>query len=359
MLERVYIDNYRCLVNFELVLPDFAVLIGGNGSGKSAFIDALIAIQRLVLRGHACAEAFPHASRTRWDARNRQEFELDLRDGEMMYGYRLVIAHEGSKVTLANESLLVNGETVAEYDARGRLLTQSREATIPAGLLSDDSLLAGLRDPPAERFRSLLGGLWLLRLQPVLMTALSLEESAWLEFDGSNYASWYRRLALAQPEAIGTLFTTLKQVIPDFRALRLQQHPKGWRLVADFVIAEARYSVDFDELSDGQRVLIVLYTLLRVDLGGRVTLLLDEPTNFVELAEVQPFFVELTDRLDDIGRALVVSHHPEVIDYLAGHDVIRFDRRAAGQVRAHPLDIELEPGIKLSEIVQRRLLDEP
>lgn len=45
---------------------------------------------------------------------------------------------------------------------------------------------------------------------------------------------------------------------------------------------------DFEQLSDGQRVIIALYALLLglVDLGH--TIFLDEPENYVALAEIQP-----------------------------------------------------------------------
>ncbi len=59
MVTRLYVDNFRCLVNFELKLDETNVLLGPNGSGKTSVLDALRRIQDLVARGAKVEEAFP------------------------------------------------------------------------------------------------------------------------------------------------------------------------------------------------------------------------------------------------------------------------------------------------------------
>ncbi|MEQ9359707.1 AAA family ATPase [Coleofasciculus chthonoplastes] len=42
MLKRIYIDNFRCLVNFEINFEDnISLFLGGNGSGKTTVFTAL------------------------------------------------------------------------------------------------------------------------------------------------------------------------------------------------------------------------------------------------------------------------------------------------------------------------------
>ena len=57
MVTRLYVDNFRCLVNFELKLDETNVLLGANGSGKTSVLDALRRIQNLVARGARIEEA--------------------------------------------------------------------------------------------------------------------------------------------------------------------------------------------------------------------------------------------------------------------------------------------------------------
>ena len=38
MITRLYVDNFKTLVNFELTLGPMNLLLGANGSGKSIFM---------------------------------------------------------------------------------------------------------------------------------------------------------------------------------------------------------------------------------------------------------------------------------------------------------------------------------
>jgi AAA15 family ATPase/GTPase len=49
MLKRIYIDNFRCLVNFELNFDSINLFLGGNGSGKSTVFEALRKLQSLLI----------------------------------------------------------------------------------------------------------------------------------------------------------------------------------------------------------------------------------------------------------------------------------------------------------------------
>ena len=41
MLERVHIENYKCLRDVTVDLGDFTILIGPNDSGKSSFLEVI------------------------------------------------------------------------------------------------------------------------------------------------------------------------------------------------------------------------------------------------------------------------------------------------------------------------------
>jgi predicted ATP-binding protein involved in virulence len=48
MLQRIYIDNYRCFVDFEWRPGRRNLLIGDNGTGKTSLFDALAGLQDLI-----------------------------------------------------------------------------------------------------------------------------------------------------------------------------------------------------------------------------------------------------------------------------------------------------------------------
>ncbi len=49
MIERVYLDNIRSFVNFEWRPGPLAILLGANGTGKTALLDALQSLQSFVM----------------------------------------------------------------------------------------------------------------------------------------------------------------------------------------------------------------------------------------------------------------------------------------------------------------------
>jgi predicted ATPase len=51
MLKRIYIDNFQCLVKFELSVDSINLFIGPNGAGKSTVFDVLWRIQAFVSGG--------------------------------------------------------------------------------------------------------------------------------------------------------------------------------------------------------------------------------------------------------------------------------------------------------------------
>ncbi|MDF5710119.1 MAG: AAA family ATPase [Nostoc sp. S4] len=48
MLKRIYIDNFRGLVNFEVNFDSINLFLGGNGTGKSTVFEVLRRIQTFV-----------------------------------------------------------------------------------------------------------------------------------------------------------------------------------------------------------------------------------------------------------------------------------------------------------------------
>ena len=71
MLQRLHVDNYKCLVNFDLPLRELSLLLGPNGVGKTSVLDIVFALHRLLGDGARIADAdvFPTRALTRWQQR--------------------------------------------------------------------------------------------------------------------------------------------------------------------------------------------------------------------------------------------------------------------------------------------------
>ena len=78
MFSRFYADDYRCFTSFTLPLAPLCVLLGANGSGKSAVIGLIAKLRDFILGREKSLDLFPPRTLTRWDKRIEQTFELTL-----------------------------------------------------------------------------------------------------------------------------------------------------------------------------------------------------------------------------------------------------------------------------------------
>ena len=77
MLTRVFIDNFRSFVDFQFEPGSRQLILGGNGSGKSSFVDALLLLRRFTVECEKNTGETIASQRTRWLSKDRQTFEID------------------------------------------------------------------------------------------------------------------------------------------------------------------------------------------------------------------------------------------------------------------------------------------
>ena len=210
-------------------------------------------------------------------------------------------------------------------------------------------------------------GILVCGIHPPGLLTDSTEESSILERDGRNFADWYRHTHQERPDLTFALTKDLINVIgAGFNGIRLEKVGHDARSLkvafADQADGDSRdgYGLRFDEVSDGQRALIVLYGLVVLVRDQGYTLFLDEPENYVALREIQPWLFKLQDACGDtISQAVVCSHHPELIDYFGYENGTMLHRETSGVIVVQRLkgtsdSEEATPkGLKLSELFAR------
>jgi predicted ATPase len=369
MLKRIYADNYKSLLNFEFQPAAVNLLVGRNGSGKTSLFEVLGGLQDLLVWDRGASTAFPTETLSRTRGESRQRFELDVEQpNEGTFRYVVDLEHDRDKqVTRIQQEKL-------EFD--GRLLFQSHEAEVqlyqddftpmawPFPYTSERSFIATLEPKHSHRrlawFRQFMTDIWLLNLDVRNMGATSQRETLFLERDARNFASWYRHVLQEQPDAIGAANESLRSVLPGFRSLKAITSGRAKVLTASFTWPGAPgYDLDFSELSEGQRALVVLYTLLHASAKSASLVCFDEPDNYIELAELQPWLVQLSElSREAASQILIISHNPEVIDYLAADHAWIFSRLEGGPTRLKPLEINREEGLRASEWLRGRYGEE-
>ena len=133
--------------------------------------------------------------------------------------------------------------------------------------------------------------------------------------------------------SIGDLFAALRQCLPAFNSIRLKESGEDSRALKAVFNSPGGGTIDygFDQLSDGQRALIALYSLILLTGDRRVSLFIDEPDNYLALREIQPWLVQARERCGtSLEQLVVVSHHPIIIDYMAGASGRWFFREGDG-----------------------------
>ena len=367
MLKRIYAHNFRCLVNFEMKLDELTLLLGPNGGGKSTVFDLLINIRKLLVDQARVHDIFKDNDFTAWINKKDLAVELDIKGSAGLFSYRLVISEntEVKKNCVGYEHLLLDGNMLFKFENGVKhLYTNGNiessypfDGTFSALVFS----ISTSDDNPLIQFVNEIHKIFVLSLNPRTILSDAEEESEWINHDGSNFASWYRFHSQGKVEKFTQLQNQLQTIIPGFHYLKLEPTKKGRLLKVGFTSKDNTIPpifFEFSQLSDGQRVLIVLYSLLLGlrDLG--LTLFIDEPENYLALPEIQPWLMELKDVCGEgFPQAVLISHHPELIDYL-GHDCgIILERDPLGPVRVKKLPEIMDSGLKLSELIARGCME--
>jgi predicted ATPase len=354
MLTSIQIDNYKCFSNFTLQPKQVNLLVGVNGSGKTSLMRVLQGIKETLSGGHV-PDLFPTSTLSRWTKKDRQTFTVTVKSDQLgVFIYELTVLHDLERKLpgLDKESLTLNGKPLFGFSKRTvQLYNDSSQPgpAIPFGI--SRSFISEIQDRPESRsvrwFRDWWQQARFLHPDPSRIRTDSEKETATLTHAADNFADWYRHLVQSKPEALETLLRNLKPALPGFSSLKLEVAGLTRQLVVAFVTDNQRWTARFDELSDGQRMLVLLYALLE-DTSGQLQAL-DEPDNFVATSEIQPWLSEMRSRtVAASGQLFVISHNSESMDYLAADGAFIFSSRN-GIAQCRDLnDIDLK-GAKLSD----------
>src|SRR5712692_6894935 len=117
MLTRLYMDNFRCFVNFEYLPARRQLIVGRNGSGKSSLLDALLFVRQFAVRGDRADDLFTLNQRTRWLNQPQQTCELEATLDGGSYLYRLVIEPWGEppRPRVVSETVHFNRRPIFEF----------------------------------------------------------------------------------------------------------------------------------------------------------------------------------------------------------------------------------------------------
>lgn len=372
MLTRLYIDNFRTFRNFELKLKPLTLLVGRNGSGKTAVFDVLEKLRRLVVLGENCAAVFHPRDVPAWNLQlETQTFELETSSNGAVCQYKVQIGFdERRRATIEYEMESLNGKKFFETTSQGLEVA-----------LSDDGVKNTFKDWPRSqsflhwRNSSHLGSVRTTfeNLADVLLCGsasisgegFATEDLEWPNRRMSNFVGWVRHLAQESPDVIRRVTCTLREFLSGLVNLALEKSGDArflkFAFQADSASQIQPFQLGYEQLSDGQRQLTILYFLLEAIVHQGKTLCIDEPDNFLALREIQPWIHALEKAVEESGgQCLLASHHPEIIDRLDLANMVLLARDGDGVTRIQPFPTEVvgEDMLTASEVMARSW-DEP
>ena len=327
MITRLYVNNFRCLVNFKAEFDSFAVLCGPNGAGKSSVFDALRLLQNLgtgdAMLGGTGEQDVPRLEFTDWLKNNTiQEFELGLSVDGHTFDYLLHIEQKADfeKPRIIKEEAKCDGKLLFERGLEGVEFEKADGTKASFPLDWRQAALAAI-EPRSVKLANLallqeeIAKLLILRPNPRSMERESKAEATYPDLSMINLTSWYRSLYQEQ-EWADALRDALQDVWPDFRSFKLVDAGMNTKALQLRFESEAGKPtlLFFDHLSDGERALVGLYMVrAALETGAARTVMLDEPDNFVGLPELQPWVLSMRELLDEKHQLVLISHHPEIL----------------------------------------------
>jgi predicted ATPase len=338
VIRRLYVHNFRCLENFDLVLQQPSVLlIGKNGAGKTTVSLALEILQKIARGTNRVKDLVKPDDLTRGRAGVPVRFEIEVEIKHDIYQYVIALEYpEGFReLRVAEEKLVVNGRPVyTRENAQVKLARTGQEQEskfrIDWHLVALPIVQEQSHNDPLFIFRSWLALMLILRPIPSLIAGNSEAETPWSNPEVTDFGAWLSGLLVYSPAAYGTMEKYLRQVMPDLKDLQNRSVGKDARsITVQFSNDLGTVSIPFKDLSDGEKCFMICGLVLAAnEADGPLVCFWDEPDNYLALDEVGQFVLALRRSFRSGGQFIATSHNPEAIRSFSDENTILLHRRS-------------------------------
>ncbi|WP_035826885.1 AAA family ATPase [Janthinobacterium sp. RA13] len=317
MINDFTISNFKSLVNFQIVVPKFTVLIGLNGAGKTTVLQAFDFLSQLM-----SGKIDEWLASRGWD---RADIASKLVSTSNI-SFSATTVH-GRKLGLWNGSLnrkelaCLTEVAAMEIDGKFELLFRLRDRQyrvderdlVPVAFTYQGSLLSQLRDSELgsdlKNIRDTIRNIRSLELlSPHLMRQRTRESAASIGIGGEKLSAYLHSIKGGDKQHLLDLLRTFYPRVIDFKSSPTKGGWKRLSIIEDFdgkhVETEVRH------INDG---LLRVLAMLAQTLDGNAMLLFDEVENGVNPEIVEKLVNLLVNAKQQI---LVTTHNPMILNYL-------------------------------------------
>jgi len=364
MLERIHIENYKCLRDVTVKLGDFTILVGPNDSGKSSFLEVIQSIGKINRHGYAgifSGDRTPANLVWRKDTRLNITFEVVGTTAGHRLDYRLEIPidqrpcresleWDGKKLfwteeTSANpppvgHNLAPGTLTIAVATSQGTQLQLAQAGSLYLPLFTQHD--QSLSRPVAEGLASSLAYQFDLDQLPKASVP---QPNVALEASGANLAAVLDIMQnSADRSAFQSLQKALHEAIPTLRGIVLPPSPQqpGAKALEFILSGSEQPPVTIPgALASGGALLFTAFLALAY---GRTPdlLLFEEPENGLHPFRLQMVVDTLRKMtLGQVGnrkrQIVITTHNPLLLNYATPEEVRVFVRHPEEGTKVIPM----------------------
>lgn len=371
MITKLYVDNYKTLVDFTVEFQPLTLIVGGNGTGKSAIMEVIHSIANLMRGNGDLRKNFSRETLSKFIEIGNlvQNICIISQIKDCLYEYTVSIGHNENRDEpyILNEKIIINGNLIFEREKESVKWGSEYPLTFlpppffpqQAGLymstlnMFDFSFASTVK--LKEFYKFICNEIGSYKINPFTISGYSKEEENVLDKYCQNFSAWYRHNQAENPLKLPELYSEISGFMPGFTFFRLSGAEGRRAIMCEF---SDGVKIDFDYLSEGQKSLILLYSILIFSEGREVsdqTLIFDEPENFISLKEIQPWLRKVEDWVEEgNGQVILISHHPETMNYEGDDSLVWLERENGGPTRLKSReDIAAGYGLLLSDRFSR------
>lgn len=330
-LDRIAIKGFKSIKNLkDFELTNLNLLIGGNGAGKSNFIDffrLLRAMMELPLPGldSANLRAFITDGGGSDDflfngPRVTKEIEIETRFG--LNGYRFKLSPTSDEIFIINnESRYYDGGSSGWWDMGSGHITP--ELLVDKGKRG----AVGGRSVSSYIYESISS--WKIyhfhdtgKIAPMRRYE-SIDDCEYLRFDAANIAPFLYHLKTNEKKVYNKIVDTIRLVTPFFNDFILKPN-KQEKVRLRWKQKGSDYPLKPHHLSDGTLRFICLTTaLLQPDLPS--TIIIDEPELGLHPYAIE-ILAELIESTSQKTQLIISTQSPALVDYFGPQDIVVVNR---------------------------------
>lgn len=331
MIKKIHIKNFKSIRDISLEIPNFAALVGNNGSGKTNFLRAISLIS-LLAKGEKIEEALKElelvTSELLFDKNNPKiEFSIDLLINGRSVSYSFTIEQkEGEGVYKVFQETLVNGidkPILERNDEQITIGAEQEDQLKEAQLISNQLAMSVFKKPTLiAEVQSALSSIVVIKAGVEKFREFGQFTNVQSNLI-TNLVEGLYKLKTSDPTGYEKLIREFNEMVPDMNELDVRQNGDRLALVYKDKSLQDR---EFSAFSASDGNLRSLYILSKVISKPKPSvLLIDEIENSLYPKRIQliiKFLEYIAGSETTSFQVIVTTHSPIVLNYLGSNQVI-------------------------------------